>query len=64
MRTRISPNTDSFYAVVSSYIKEMHSRSCQIFKMKLFEKIITHLAFTCSKLAIETQKQGVKYVQS
>ena len=25
---------------------------------------LSHLAFTCSKLSIETQVQGVKYVQS
>ena len=26
--------------------------------------VVTYLAFTCSKLAIETLEQGVKYVQS
>ena len=27
-------------------------------------KVISKLAFTCSKLAIETLEQGMKYVQS
>ena len=27
-------------------------------------KVTTQLAFTCSKLSIETLEQGVKYVQS
>ena len=27
-------------------------------------RVLTQLAFTCSKLTIETVEQGVKYVQS
>ena len=27
-------------------------------------KTVTHLTFTCSKLAIETLEKGAKYVQS
>ena len=37
----------------------------ETFEVKLIlESRITQLAFTCSKLTIETLEQGVKYVQS
>ena len=31
---------------------------------KTFEILTTQPAFTCSKLTIETQEQGMKYIQS
>ena len=38
-----------------------------VFERRILKKmtfLITQLTFTCSKLTIETVKQGVKYVQS
>ena len=52
------------------YHSEAYSGHCQIFMMELFCKnserflAFTQPAFTCSKLAIETLEQGVKYIQS
>ena len=34
------------------------------FHETLFQSAVSQPAFTCSKLAIETLEQGVKYVQS
>ena len=52
------PETDSSTAVIQ--IKKQIS-----YKKKLSTNVYhSQLAFTCSKLTIETIEQGVKYVQS
>ena len=53
IRTRITPNTDTFYAV------HLNESNCPEFHNE-----VSQSAFTCSKLIIETLEQGVKYVQS
>ena len=43
-----------------------HNFFCGIFlsRLKLCNPIFSKLTFTCSKLAIETLRKGVKYVQN
>ena len=50
----------------SNIIKEsLHHRSFPIENAKfLITVVLTQLVITCSKLAIETLEQGLKYVQS
>ena len=46
---------ETILCIVNSYVEEGKHTP---------HEVISHLAITCSKLTIETLKQGVKYVQS
>ena len=69
IRTRITPNTDTFHAVIinirQSKLFGIAEKSLVKYKwVTAKRKAPTQSVFTCSKLTIETLAQVVKYVQS